>query len=289
MNNHDWEIYFQDMDEWDICYINRLIGEEKLITMPEGRNFLGLYINLGAGHKYDVENYRSGTINSAWYNFIFMPEEAAQLTLKKGIYEALCIEFPKAILFRFAERHLVLKKLLKGEFLETPVILSYINMVITPEMNDAIREIIVNTKRYEGDLKKVVKPAKVITLLECALINIEAIVAARLKREDVEMAVTVHDYLMEHLNGIFSVDQLADMLGIYRRKLERTFKVVYRKPVIRFFLEAKLKQAATLLRDTDLQTKQIASKIGYKSIPRFSETFKKYYQCSPTEYREQNR
>jgi AraC-like DNA-binding protein len=289
MNNHDWENYFQDLDEWDICYVNRLIGEEKQIAMPKGKSFLGMYINLGACHQYAVENQLSGTINSAWYNFVFMPEGAVQLTFEKGTYEALCIQFSKAMLLRFAERYSVLRKLLTGESRKTPVILSHINMVITPEMNDAIREILVNAKGYEGELKEAVKPAKVITLLGCALINIEAMVAARLKREDVEMAVTVHNYLTQHLNGIFSVDQLADMVGVYRRKLERTFKVVYRKPVIRFFLEEKLKQAAILLRDTDLQTKQIASKIGYKSIPRFSETFKKYYNCSPTEYREQNR
>jgi AraC-like DNA-binding protein len=285
MNNHDWKNYFPDMDEWDIRYVNVLIAEEKQIVIPEGNSFLGLYLNIGTAHLYNIEGHLRDTINSGRYNFVFMPIGAVKLTLGKGIYAALCIQFSNTILLNLTKEYPMLEKLITAEHLKTPLLLSTVNMVITPEMNEYIGDILVNKNGYEGDLREVVKHSRVISLLGNALTNIEAMAAARLRRKDVDMVVSVHDYLILHLNGIFSVDQLADMVGVYRSKLEKAFKIVYRKSVMRFFLDEKIKRAATLLRDTNLQTQQIASKVGFKNMSRFSEAFKKYYACSPTEFR----
>jgi AraC-like DNA-binding protein len=279
MKNHERKNCFPDMDEWEMCYLNIAIEVERKITMPECKSFMGLYLNLGCSHQYNVKDLLPNTIPCGRYNLIYMPEAAAELTLTKGVYAVLCIEFSTDILLRLAHEYPMLQTLLKRSNLKIPFIVSNVNMVITPEMNDAIRDILSNK------IGKVSKHARVISILGNALTNMKAMGLARLKEKDVDMVVDVCKYLNKHLNGIFSVDQLADMVDVSRRKLERTFRVVYRKSVIRFFLDEKLKRAATLLRDTNLSATQISGMVGYKNMSRFSEAFKKYYSCSPIEFR----
>ena len=47
----------------------------------------------------------------------------------------------------------------------------------------------------------------------------------------------------------------------------------------------KLKQAAVMLRQTELTIKEIASEIGYDNISFFYKKFQQRYECSPKEYR----
>ena len=52
-----------------------------------------------------------------------------------------------------------------------------------------------------------------------------------------------------------------------------------------FVLEEKMKMAAGLLENTQFAVGIIASKTGFDNFSHFSSVFKKYYQCTPLEYR----
>lgn len=49
--------------------------------------------------------------------------------------------------------------------------------------------------------------------------------------------------------------------------------------------EAKLKKALILLKSSDISVSEIASDVGYENTNFFYEIFKRYYDCTPTEYR----
>lgn len=277
---------FPDMDEWEMYYFNRLIEEEKIeIAVPKGNDFLGLYFNLGDAHRYAIEGLKSGTIYGGQYNFIYIPDGSTEIILTKGQYSSLCIEFTPAILRRMEEEFPIIKELLKRVDLNIPVVLGNMNMLTTPEMSDAIREILVNKHDFCGQLKEVVDHSKIIDLLLSTLDHIQALFVSQLQKSEIDQIRKAHDYLLGHIAGKFSVDQVSDLVKMEKRKLEKGFKIIYRKTVYRFILDERLKQAALLLRDTTLPANEIGREVGYKMANRFSEAFKKHYGLSPSEFR----
>lgn len=52
-----------------------------------------------------------------------------------------------------------------------------------------------------------------------------------------------------------------------------------------YIINVRLEKAVSLLKNTDLKSYEIAEKIGYTSAQYFSVLFKKYFGCSPTEYK----
>jgi YesN/AraC family two-component response regulator len=53
--------------------------------------------------------------------------------------------------------------------------------------------------------------------------------------------------------------------------------------------QIRLSQACILLRNSDVSVQKIANEVGYENINFFYQVFKRKYNCSPAEYRENSR
>ena len=93
----------------------------------------------------------------------------------------------------------------------------------------------------------------------------------------------------ENLSNVdFTVENLADEVGISRVQLHRKLKDLIGVSTSEFIRNLRLQQATILLKDNKVNISQIAYAVGFSNPILFSSTFKKTYGCSPREYRERN-
>ena len=82
-----------------------------------------------------------------------------------------------------------------------------------------------------------------------------------------------------------SLEGLSERLGLSPRQTERYLKEHYNKTFIQKKTESKMSTAALLLSNRKNNITYISEELGYSSIEHFSTAFKRYYGCSPSEYR----
>ena len=104
------------------------------------------------------------------------------------------------------------------------------------------------------------------------------------------------ELLMERLMDIvnrnladssFTVEKLAEEVGLSRVSLHRKLKELAGVSTSEFIRDIRLRQAAKLLKKRAINISQIGYAVGFSSIYAFSVAFKKLYGCSPKDYSEQ--
>lgn len=92
--------------------------------------------------------------------------------------------------------------------------------------------------------------------------------------------------LMEaHMEDLLTTDQLADLVGVSRRQLERLFKQALDQAPSQYYLELRLNHARQLLRQTSGSILQIALSCGFSSGSHFSNAYRQHFGVSPRETR----
>jgi signal transduction histidine kinase/DNA-binding response OmpR family regulator len=91
----------------------------------------------------------------------------------------------------------------------------------------------------------------------------------------------IEDNLM---NSEFGVEDLADSLSFSRMQLYRKLKTVRGLSANEFIRAYRIKKAALLLRETDLNVSEILYDIGFTNRSYFSKCFKQNFEMSPKEY-----
>ncbi len=97
----------------------------------------------------------------------------------------------------------------------------------------------------------------------------------------------VMEYLQSHLDEIPSLDVIAREFHINKFVFCRQFKRQTGQTFGEHIKSVRLREAARLLRETDLRVYEIAERIGYQDVGSFSSFFKRCTGKSPREYRRQ--
>lgn len=96
--------------------------------------------------------------------------------------------------------------------------------------------------------------------------------------------------LMEaNLEELVVLDDLASLVGISRRQLERLFKKYLDCVPRRYYLDLRLKKARQLLLQTDKSISEVAIACGFVSAPHFSKSYRERYRVSPRDERQLRR
>lgn len=94
------------------------------------------------------------------------------------------------------------------------------------------------------------------------------------------------DCLIRECNGKkLTVAGIARALGISRRQLNGAFRREVGVPVKEYQIRVRIEKALTLLLETDLPIKVIASETGYRSLDHFYRDFRRLTGLTPCEYR----
>lgn len=98
----------------------------------------------------------------------------------------------------------------------------------------------------------------------------------------------IHKVLSKiHQEPAVSVRGLANLVRLSSSRLGHLFKIETGLELRHFLLEARIERAAELLRETDMQIKEISHTVGYHHVPSFDRVFRKRLQVSPADYRRQ--
>lgn len=87
----------------------------------------------------------------------------------------------------------------------------------------------------------------------------------------------------------WTVAKLARTVGLSRSGFASRFTALVGEPPLQYLARWRIARAAELLRDTDEGVIQIATRVGYESVPSFSRTFKRWRGQSPAAFRRAER
>lgn len=95
-------------------------------------------------------------------------------------------------------------------------------------------------------------------------------------------------YIMRNLNNEeLSVNDIAAHFYLNPIYLNRIFKKENNITISQFIIREKMSLAAQLLKNPSSSALAVANQVGYQNYSYFSTMFKKYYGCTPSQYRDQ--
>lgn len=89
-------------------------------------------------------------------------------------------------------------------------------------------------------------------------------------------------------NEEFSLDDAAERLFISTNYLRQLFKKQTGETFLKYMTGMRMERAKALLEDKSLTISEVSADTGYPDQRYFSKCFKKYFDMTPTEYRERN-
>ena len=112
--------------------------------------------------------------------------------------------------------------------------------------------------------------------------NNQKIFGSLFKANEYEFQEVIQAHLFDDLN----LEDLAFLTGLSVSSFKRKFSSIYGTSPNKYFISKRLEKAQLLLRTTDLRISEIAYNCGYTDVGYFSKTFQKFYNCSPSNFRE---
>jgi transcriptional regulator GlxA family with amidase domain len=96
--------------------------------------------------------------------------------------------------------------------------------------------------------------------------------------------------LMEaNLEEPLSLDEIAKLVGVSRRQIERLFKRYVGEVPTKYYLDMRLRRARSLLLQTSLSVMEVAVACGFQSPPHFSKCYRDFYGHTPSAERQNSR
>lgn len=100
-----------------------------------------------------------------------------------------------------------------------------------------------------------------------------------------ELISQVGIYVLQNIEEGVSLKSISEKYFVNKEYLSHLFKLETGRNFTDYVTEMKMKYAKRKLDDTDIKIYHIANMLGFRDTEYFSRIFKKYYGCSPTEYR----
>ncbi len=105
------------------------------------------------------------------------------------------------------------------------------------------------------------------------------------KEHEDEPVKKAQEYIERHYQEKITVDQLAALLAVGRRSLERRFKKATSNSVTEYIQRVKIEAAKMSLESSRENVNEVMYKVGYTDTKAFRTTFKKITGLSPVQYR----
>jgi transcriptional regulator GlxA family with amidase domain len=105
------------------------------------------------------------------------------------------------------------------------------------------------------------------------------------KGHDDEQVRKAQEFIENNFHDKITVEQLASMLALSRRHLERRFKKVTTNTVVEYIQRVKIEAAKISLESSREHVNEVMYKVGYSDTKAFRTTFNKITGLSPIQYR----
>lgn len=91
-------------------------------------------------------------------------------------------------------------------------------------------------------------------------------------------------FLNANFRHEIGVSELSEHIGVNRSYLYKLFREQVGMSIQQYLIRLRMDAACTMLEETDAAVGTVALSVGYEPL-HFSKMFKRYYRCSPLEYR----
>ena len=109
-------------------------------------------------------------------------------------------------------------------------------------------------------------------------------------RREIEYSADVYvEYAINYLQANYATAKINDVaayIGIHRSYLTGIFKKKMGISPQEYLMQCRMKNACSLLLETDFSIQDISQRVGYDNSLTFSKVFKSYYGISPKHFRE---
>ena len=87
--------------------------------------------------------------------------------------------------------------------------------------------------------------------------------------------------------GYAGMDQewIASQIHFSTSYVRQVFKQILNETISEYIIRKRMELAGSLLKNTSLKIQEIAQECGYEDQRYFASSFKKFYGCTPTEYK----
>ncbi|WP_282936268.1 response regulator [Paenibacillus sp. RC67] len=93
-------------------------------------------------------------------------------------------------------------------------------------------------------------------------------------------------YIEQHyMEEELSLQSIAEQLNMSLSYASQSFKEALGVTFVQYLIGLRMEKAKDLLNNSNCKTYEAAHAVGYSDYPHFTRTFKKYFGCSPREYR----
>lgn len=106
------------------------------------------------------------------------------------------------------------------------------------------------------------------------------------QREYIEKFNTVFDYIEHHYTEDITLESTAAQIGFSKFHFSRLFRQFTDTSFYDYLCARRIKAAEVLLLDPNLPITEIALQSGFASISTFNRVFRKFKECTPTEFKE---
>ena len=100
-----------------------------------------------------------------------------------------------------------------------------------------------------------------------------------------QLILKAKQLILRRLEQDISCHEIASILGISREHFSRQFKLESGISPAEFIIKCKINEACGMLKETGMNCKEIAFKLGYENASNFIRAFKKYQKMTPMEFR----
>ncbi|MBO9606478.1 MAG: helix-turn-helix domain-containing protein [Paenibacillaceae bacterium] len=101
-----------------------------------------------------------------------------------------------------------------------------------------------------------------------------------------EYVEKVERYFAEHYASNFSMDEVAEHVGVTRQYISQLFKKRYSTTMVDYLSQYRVEQAKRLLAETQMKVTDIGTSVGFNNKSYFTKVFKLSTGITPSDYRE---
>ena len=143
---------------------------------------------------------------------------------------------------------------------------------------------------FYGQPETLMLPFQKIKILELLLylVKMEFTPQNKLTEYQFELTETIrkiHDQILQHMEQRITIEELSRQYLINPTTLKNAFKSVYGTSIAAHIKEHRMRQAARMLIESNMNIAEIAQAVGYDSQSKFTAAFKAYFKILPREYR----
>lgn len=110
-----------------------------------------------------------------------------------------------------------------------------------------------------------------------------------LTRDEMSKVKDLSEFINNFPETNLTVIELAQKIGLSPSKIQEGFKLMHNTTVNDYIRDVRVTKSEELIKTTDMNISEILYTLGFSSRSYFSKIFKAKYNCSPNQYKIQNR